>query len=98
VARVERHFFQDLLETGSLLVSMAASWADMPAYDGYLEHVVLVDEDDPGHPLLVSQWATRAQAGALLREYSSHPNARIADRLVSAPRRAVAHRSRKDQA
>lgn len=75
-----------------------AIWADMPGYDGYLEHVVLVDEDDPGHLLVVSQWASRSQADAVLREYAPHPNARAADRLVSEPRRRfVAHRAEGDQ-
>jgi quinol monooxygenase YgiN len=76
-----------------------AIWADMPAYDGYLEHVVLVDEDDPGHLLVVSQWASRSHADAVLREYTPHPNARIADQLVSEPRRRfVAHLSEGDHA
>lgn len=64
-----------------------AIWADMLAYDGYLEHVVLVDEDDPGHVLVVSQWASRLHADAVLREYSSHPNAQAANRLAAEPRR-----------
>src|SRR5262249_56748664 len=69
-----------------------AIWQDMPAHDGYLEHVVLVDDDDPGHLLVVSRWASRAHADAVLREYSPHPNARAADRLVAEPpRRFVTH-------
>ena len=76
-----------------------AIWADMPRYDGYLEHVVLVDEDAPGHLLVVSQWASRSHADAVLREYSPHPNARAADRLVCEPRRRfVAHRAGNDHA
>jgi quinol monooxygenase YgiN len=71
-----------------------AIWADMPGYDGYLEHAVLIDEDDPGHLLVVSRWASRAQADAVLREYSPHPNAQEANRLVGEPRRRfVATRS-----
>jgi quinol monooxygenase YgiN len=76
-----------------------AIWADMPAYDGYLEHVILVDEDDPGHLLVVSRWSSREHADAVLREYSPHPNARAADRLVSEPRRRfVANRAGGDPA
>jgi len=76
-----------------------AIWQDMPAHDGYLEHIVLVDDDDPGHLLVVSRWASRAHADAVLREYSPHPNARAADRLVAEPRRRfVAHRSEGDHA
>jgi quinol monooxygenase YgiN len=69
-----------------------AIWADMAGYDGYLEHAVVVDEDDPGHLLVISQWASRAHADAVLRQYSPHPNARAADQLVTEPRRRfVAH-------
>jgi quinol monooxygenase YgiN len=58
---------------------------------------VLVDEDDPGHLLVVSQWASRSHADAVLREYSFHPNARAADRLACEPRRRfVAHRAGSD--
>lgn len=71
-----------------------AIWADMPAYDGYVEHKVLIDADDPGHLLVVSRWASREHADAVLREYSAHPNAREADRLVCVPRhRFVAHQA-----
>ena len=69
------------------LVVTEAIWADMPSYDGYLEHVVLIDDDDPGHLLVVSQWASRPHADAVLRDYSTHPNALTANRLVSEPRR-----------
>jgi heme-degrading monooxygenase HmoA len=76
-----------------------AIWTDMPAYDGYLEHVVLVDDDDPGHLLVVSRWASRSHADAVLRGYSPHPNARAADRLAAEPRRRfVAYRSEGDHA
>jgi quinol monooxygenase YgiN len=71
-----------------------AIWRDMPAFDGYLGHELLVDADDPGHLLVVSQWASREHADAVLREYSGHPNAQAADRLVAQPRRrfvAVRH-------
>jgi hypothetical protein len=76
-----------------------AIWADMPAYGGYLEHEVLVDEDDPGHLLVVSQWAARSHADAALRDYRSHPNARTADQLVAEPRRRfIGRRSGSDHA
>jgi quinol monooxygenase YgiN len=66
----------------------------MPGYDGYLEHAVYVDDDDPEHLLVVSQWASRAQADAVLREYAPHPNARAADQMVREPRRRfVAHQA-----
>jgi quinol monooxygenase YgiN len=64
-----------------------AIWRDMPAFDGYLDHMVLVDDDDAGHLLVVSRWADRERADAVLRQYAPHPNAQTANRLVSQPRR-----------
>jgi heme-degrading monooxygenase HmoA len=63
-----------------------AIWADMPPFDGYLDHEIVQDLDDPGHLLVVSRWRDREAAEAAM-SYRSHPNARRADRLVSEPRR-----------
>lgn len=71
-----------------------AIWRDMPDYNGYLSHELLIDADDPGHMLVVSKWTTRECADAVLRDYATHPNARTANRLVAEPRRRfVATRS-----
>jgi len=64
----------------------AAIWQDMPSFDGYLGHELLVDADDPGHLLVVSQWTTREHADESLRLYATHPNARAANELVYQPR------------
>jgi quinol monooxygenase YgiN len=61
-------------------------WRDMRAFDGYLDHEVVQDLDQPGHVIVVSRWAGRAAADAAM-SYASHPRARRADRLVSEPRR-----------
>jgi quinol monooxygenase YgiN len=66
-----------------------AIWRDMPCFDGYLNHELLVDADDPGHLLVVSQWATRKHADESLRRYGEHPNALAADSLVDEPRRRI---------
>lgn len=66
-----------------------AIWRDMLGFDGYLDHELLVDADDPGHLLVVSRWTSREHADASLREYASHPNARTANRLVAEPRRRI---------
>lgn len=63
-----------------------AIWRDMPGFEGYLGHELLVDADDPGHLLVVSQWTSRERADAVLREYATHPNAQAANRLASQPR------------
>jgi quinol monooxygenase YgiN len=67
----------------------AAIWRDMPCFEGYLSHDLLVDVDDPGHLLVVSQWASREHADESLRLYAEHPNARAANNLVAEPRRRI---------
>jgi quinol monooxygenase YgiN len=64
-----------------------AIWRDMPGFEGYVSHELLVDIDDPGHLLVVSQWASQEHADESLRCYATHPNARAADNLVTEPRR-----------
>jgi heme-degrading monooxygenase HmoA len=66
-----------------------AIWRDMPEYDGYLGHELLIDADDPGHLLVVSRWESREHADEVLRQYAGHPNARAADSLVIEPRRRI---------
>jgi quinol monooxygenase YgiN len=66
-----------------------AIWQQMPCFEGYLSHELLVDADDPGHLLVVSQWASREHADDSLRRYAEHPNAQAANRLVAEPRRRI---------
>jgi quinol monooxygenase YgiN len=66
-----------------------AIWRDMPDYDGYLGHELLIDADDPGHLLVVSRWESREHADEVLRRYAGHPNALAADTLVTEPRRRI---------
>jgi quinol monooxygenase YgiN len=66
-----------------------AIWRDMPSFEGYLSHELLVDADDPGHLLVVSQWTSREHADASLRRYATHPNASAANSLVAEPRRRI---------
>ena len=63
-----------------------AIWGDMPCFDGYLEHQVVEDLDQPGHLFVISRWSSREAAEAAL-VYLSHPNAKRVDALVSEPRR-----------
>lgn len=63
-----------------------AIWADMPDFDGYLEHEIVEDLDRPGHLIVLSRWTSREAADAAM-VYRSSPKARRADALVSDPRR-----------
>jgi quinol monooxygenase YgiN len=66
-----------------------AIWRDMQSFEGYLNHELLVDADNPGHLLVVSQWASRERADETLRVYATHHNARAANSLVAEPRRRI---------
>jgi quinol monooxygenase YgiN len=66
-----------------------AIWRDMLSFDGYLSHELLIDDDDPGHLLVVSQWASREHADESLRVYTAHPNVRAVNSLVAEPRRRI---------
>jgi heme-degrading monooxygenase HmoA len=63
-----------------------AIWRDMLDFDGYLDHELIQDLDEPGHVFVVSRWASREAADAAMR-YASHPTAKRANRLASEPRR-----------
>jgi quinol monooxygenase YgiN len=64
-----------------------AIWRDMRGYDGYLDHELLQDLDDPGHLLVVSRWSSRERADAVLRDYADTPTAKAVNALVARPRR-----------
>lgn len=86
----ESRFPTGAIEEGRALTE--AIWRDMTEFGGYLTHELIVDADDLGHLLVVSQWTTRQRADEVLREYAPHPNARRANELVSRPRtRFVGH-------
>jgi heme-degrading monooxygenase HmoA len=80
----ESHFPAAAAREGKAVTE--AIWRDMVDFDGYVSHELVEDLDDPGHLLVVSRWSTRERADAVLREYSTHPNARRANELVSQPR------------
>ena len=66
-----------------------AIWRDMTGFAGYLDHELVADVDDPGHLVVVSRWASRADADEALRRYAGHGNALAADDLATEPRRRI---------
>jgi quinol monooxygenase YgiN len=64
----------------------------MPAFPGYVRHAVVEDLDDPGHLFVVSEWESREAADKVLADYADSPNARLANELVSEPRRRTVGR------
>ena len=41
-----------------------AIWRDMLSFDGYMEHELIQDLDQPGHLFVVSRWTSREAADA----------------------------------
>ncbi|MFZ0379756.1 MAG: antibiotic biosynthesis monooxygenase [Solirubrobacteraceae bacterium] len=80
----ESRFPQERAQEG--VEATQAIWEDMPGFDGYLEHEVVQDLDQPGHLFVLSRWSSRDAAEAAL-VYLSHPNAKRVEALVSEPRR-----------
>jgi heme-degrading monooxygenase HmoA len=80
----ESTFPADAAEEGRAVTE--AIWADMPGFDGYLDHAILEDADQPGHLLVVSRWVSPEAADAAL-SYRSHSNAVRANQLADGPRR-----------
>jgi heme-degrading monooxygenase HmoA len=80
----ESRFPADAAEEGIRVTK--AIWSDMTCFDGYVEHELVQDVDQPGHLFVVSRWTSREAADAAM-SYRSHPNARRVNELVSEPRR-----------
>ena len=86
----ESRFPPEHVERGRAVTE--AIWQEMPDYSGYVGHVLIEDLDDPGHLLVVSEWESRAAADDVLAAYAGNPNARLANELVSEPRRRTVGR------
>lgn len=81
----ESYFSPEVATEGRVVTERI--WADMRECEGYLEHEIVADLDDPGHLLVVSRWRSRQDADQVLDDYADHPNALEANRLVERPRR-----------
>ncbi len=80
----ESHFPAEAAESGRQVTD--AIWRDMPDFEGYVSHKLIEDLDDPGHMLVVSEWAPRERADASVHEYAGHPNVRRVNELLARPR------------
>src|SRR4029077_21245080 len=61
-------------------------WMDMRKFDGYEGHILLRDQDDAGHLLLVSLWKTREDADKSRALYVKNPNVRELQPLLKRER------------
>lgn len=68
------------------LVITKKIWVDMLSFDGYLGHLLLHDEDDAGHVILVSLWESRQAADRAKELYADHPNVKALQPLLQKER------------
>jgi quinol monooxygenase YgiN len=61
-------------------------WSDMRHFEGYISHRLLVDQDNQGHLLVISQWQSREAADRIRDEYAGSETVRRLTPLLSAPR------------
>lgn len=61
-------------------------WEDMKGFDGYRSHVILRDEDEKGHLLVVSEWGSREAADRIRDQYATAEPVRLITPLLAKPR------------
>jgi len=61
-------------------------WSDMRSFDGYVSHQMFVDEDAPGHVLVVGRWRSREDADAVRGKYTNSETIKQLTPLLERPR------------
>lgn len=61
-------------------------WSDMKAFDGFLSHQILVDQDAPQHILAIARWRTREDADKVREKYKDSETIRKLTPLLARPR------------
>ncbi|WCK56312.1 antibiotic biosynthesis monooxygenase [Aneurinibacillus sp. Ricciae_BoGa-3] len=61
-------------------------WSDMKSFKGYCSHSMLVDQDNPAHILVVSQWESREAADRIRDEYADSQNVKLLAPLLEKER------------
>ena len=61
-------------------------WSDMRAFDGYVSHELLVDQDAPGHVIALGRWRSRADADQVRERYKDSETIRLLTPLLVRPR------------
>jgi len=61
-------------------------WSDMRAFEGYVDHELLIDEDAPGHIIQLGRWRSRADADQVRERYKDSETIRLLTPLLARPR------------
>lgn len=61
-------------------------WSDMRAFEGYMSHQILVDQDAPGHIIVLGRWRTREDPDRVREKYKDSETIRQLTPLLARPR------------
>src|SRR5215510_14457162 len=61
-------------------------WSDMRAFEGYVSHQLLVDQDAPGHIIVLGRWRSRDEADRVREQYKDAETVRLLTPLLARPR------------
>jgi len=61
-------------------------WSDMRNFEGYVSHQMFIDQDTPGHIIVVGTWRSRADADNVRDTYRNSERIRQLSALLARPR------------
>jgi quinol monooxygenase YgiN len=61
-------------------------WSDMRGFEGYISHQILVDQDAPGHIIVLGRWRSREDADQVREKYKDSETIRQLTPLLARPR------------
>ena len=61
-------------------------WSDMRGFEGYISHQILVDQDAPGHIIVLGRWRSREDADRVREKYKDSGTIRQLTPLLARPR------------
>ena len=61
-------------------------WSDMRAFDGFLSHQTLLDQDAPGHVMVIARWRSRDDADRVREKYKGSQVIQQLTPLLARPR------------
>lgn len=61
-------------------------WSDMRAFEGYVAHELLLDQNAPGHIIALGRWQSRADADRVREQYKDSETIKLLTPLLARPR------------
>jgi len=62
-------------------------WSDMTKFEGYMDHQLLIDADNPAHFVIVSHWISREIADHVLDIYKNEEPVRLLAPMLEGARK-----------